>query len=57
MRNTVVQPCKRCGFHFSIEGFYHKGNVLMHCNDCRSELRQIKRQEMKRLLELEQRLS
>lgn len=57
MKHTMHQSCKRCGVPFSAETFYHKGNILMHCSLCRSELRQLKQQEMKRLLELEQELS
>jgi hypothetical protein len=57
MRNKLEQPCNRCGLPFSVGSFYHKGNILIHCNDCRTEMRQIKRQEMKRLLDLEQELS
>ncbi|WP_421378319.1 hypothetical protein ACOJQI_12695 [Bacillus salacetis] len=57
MRPAGEQPCKRCGLAFSVESFYYKGNILIHCTDCRTEMRQIKRQEIKRLLDLEQELS
>ncbi|MGF2616455.1 hypothetical protein ACQUWN_12715 [Rossellomorea aquimaris] len=57
MRYREEQPCISCGIRYSTKAFYYKGNVLMHCGVCREELREIKQQEMKRLLALEQTLS
>ncbi|WP_168412967.1 hypothetical protein [Bacillus salacetis] len=57
MKNSTVQPCQQCGQRLSIESFYHKGNILMHCSSCRAEKRQTKKREMMRLLGREQRLS